>query len=503
MAVFYTATCYISTNYHLSVHVVAKWYMAIEKLFLFCSRCFSVKANGSPHFWLDNLFHQEMFKKPRQIMRHFTLLTAFFLFISTAVFSQTATFTGEVIDQHSGEPLQGASVELTAKTNGNEQKGKHIISGLNGSFRVQNLATGEYRVSVEFVGYEKYTQMTTISADNKAGFKIELVHRQSSLSAVSITGGKGKGSDYASQMADRHADIIQNSVSARAIEVSPDLSVAAVTQRVSGVTLERSTNGEGQYVIIRGMDKRYIYTLINGVKIPSPDNKNRYVPLDIFPAEMLQRLEVTKSLMPDMEGDAIGGTVNMIMKDAPSKFTVNANAGLNYSTGTSGNDFNQYDHGASLKSSPRILNGPAYNATMSDFPNNAFSHTSTSNPLGFLGGLTIGGRVFDNKLGILLGGSYQNNYRYVKSVFFSTETSMSNGDVKVTDIQPRNYSIQQQRSGVNAKLDYKINDKNQVNLYVAYFDLDRTEVRIASDTNLQLGRIGPGYGRISNSYRDL
>ena len=50
------------------------------------------------------------------------------------------------------------------------------------------------------------------------------------------------------------------------------------------------------------------------------------VPLDIFPADMLDRLEVTKSLTPNMEGDAIGGAVNMVMKDAPSTFTVNATA---------------------------------------------------------------------------------------------------------------------------------------------------------------------------------
>jgi hypothetical protein len=52
--------------------------------------------------------------------------------------------------------------------------------------------------------------------------------------------------------------------------------------------------------------KRYNYTLVNGIKIPSPDNKYRYVPLDIFPSELLGRLEVSKSLTPDKEGDAVG-----------------------------------------------------------------------------------------------------------------------------------------------------------------------------------------------------
>lgn len=78
--------------------------------------------------------------------------------------------------------------------------------------------------------------------------------------------------------------------------------------------MERESSGEGQYAVLRGMDKRYNYTLVNGVKIPSPENKDRYIALDIFPSEMLDRLEVTKSLTPDMEGDATGGVVNLIIE---------------------------------------------------------------------------------------------------------------------------------------------------------------------------------------------
>jgi hypothetical protein len=65
---------------------------------------------------------------------------------------------------------------------------------------------------------------------------------------------------------------------------------------MSGVIEERNSNGDGQYALLRGMDKRNNYTLVNGLKIPSPDNKNRFVPLDIFPSGLLDRLEVSKAL---------------------------------------------------------------------------------------------------------------------------------------------------------------------------------------------------------------
>lgn len=104
---------------------------------------------------------------------------------------------------------------------------------------------------------------------------------------------------------EKQAMNVVNVMSAKAIELSPDITVANVIQRMSGVTVERNSSGEGQYAILRGMDKRYNYTLVNGVKIPSPDNKNRFVPLDIFPSEMLDRLEVTKSLTANMEETAL------------------------------------------------------------------------------------------------------------------------------------------------------------------------------------------------------
>ena len=98
-----------------------------------------------------------------------------------------------------------------------------------------------------------------------------------------------------------------NIMSAKTIQLLPDYTIGDVLQRVSGVTTQKSVTGGGQFANIRGMDARYNYTTIDGVKVPSPDYKNSYVPMDIFPSEMVERLEVIKTLTPDMEGDAIGG----------------------------------------------------------------------------------------------------------------------------------------------------------------------------------------------------
>ena len=107
--------------------------------------------------------------------------------------------------------------------------------------------------------------------------------RTNELGEVTILASADRSSDASARLSEKQSPLVSNIVSARSIEISPDLNVSNILARVSGVTLERNGSGDGQYAVLRGMDKRYNYTLVNGVKISSPDNKNRYVPLDIFP----------------------------------------------------------------------------------------------------------------------------------------------------------------------------------------------------------------------------
>ena len=92
------------------------------------------------------------------------------------------------------------------------------------------------------------------------------------------------------------------------------------------------------------------------------------MPLDIFPSEMLDRLEVTKSLTANMEGDGIGGAVNLIMKDAPSERQFTANLSTGYNAMYFGRDFQSFNQGGIVKKSPyEALGKPEdYKVTMED-----------------------------------------------------------------------------------------------------------------------------------------
>ncbi|HVW96675.1 MAG TPA: TonB-dependent receptor [Mucilaginibacter sp.] len=426
------------------------------------------------------------------------LLILILLFCSLASFTYAqGVVKGVVADKRNGEPLAGATITLKNETSGATMA---TTAGLDGSYLFRNVPSGTYKIESEYISYQPASRQFTVSGSTVV-INLNPESKSSELNEVTISASGSKATDQSALNAIRRSDQVLNAVSARSIEVSPDITVANVTQRVSGVSVERSSNGEAQYAIIRGMDQRYIYTLVNGIKIPSPDNKNRYVPLDIFPADIVDRLEINKSLTPSMEGDAIGGGINLVLKEAPEDFTLHVNLGTGYAASFFDNGFKKFDHSASLKTSPRAANGSGYSATMASFPNNPFHYSEIKVPLATIAGITVGGRSADKRFGAMVGVSYQNTYRQTKSTFFGTEVDLATNDPLVTSIQSRTYNIQQQRTGIVTKFDYRINTSNKLTLDADLINLNQNEYRFSSDTSLQLGRAGIGTGRVNQDYR--
>lgn len=249
------------------------------------------------------------------------------------------------------------------------------------------------------------------------------------LGEVVVTGHREYRSDRSAIETVKNAGNVLNVMSQQSIQLSPDVNVASVLQRVSGVTMERDASGEASYAILRGMDKRYNYTLVNGVKIPSPDDKNRYIPLNIFPSDLMDRLVVSKSLTADMEGDAAGGVVDMVMKDAPSHFQILANAAIGASDyfWKDGRDYLTSNRSDYTKKAPYEAFGKDYKAQMSDFKKGPVQLKSHSMPSpNFIGGLSIGNRFWNDRLGVMLAGSVQNTFRGTERIYNSVK--MASGE---------------------------------------------------------------------------
>jgi hypothetical protein len=397
------------------------------------------------------------------------------------------TIKGRVTDARTGEPLVGAVVFLQGTSyNGQVQ--------LDGTFVLRNVPNGEYELVSQFISYAAQNKHVTLTdAQPNQVLNLQLSDKNNALEEVTVQGRRDPEGEVTARRIEQVAPSIVNVVSAQAIQLSPDIQVANVLQRVSGVTLERSTNGDGRYAIVRGMDKRYNYTLVNGIKIPSPDPYNRYVPLDIFPADLLQRLEVTKALTPSMEGDAIGGVVNLVMKDAPAERTLSGQLGTGYGQLFLDRSFLGFGRGAVNKESPAARNGAAYQAQPADFPWPSFTRRAPAPNL--LGNLTFGSRYGrDQRLGVLLAGSYQAQTRGSNGYFYETGITQDNYPALRT-LHVQEYSTQQERLGLNAKLDYRLNKQSALRFYGVYLQLDEAQARAETDTTYK-GTARPDVDRL-------
>ena len=342
------------------------------------------------------------------------ILSAVLIAASATVVS-AHTLDGIVKDNRTGEPLIGSVVEVK------ELPSVKTTTGLDGSFTLHELPDkGRYTLVVRYISYK--TREIPVEVSDKGVVTITLDEDLHQLGEVVIKGHKEYHSDRSAIDMEKTAGNVLNVMSQQSIQLSPDVNVASVLQRVSGVTMERDASGEASYAILRGMDKRYNYTLVNGVKIPSPDDKNRYIPLNIFPSDLMDRLVVSKSLTADMEGDAAGGVVDMVMKDAPSHFQIQANAAV----GTSdyfwkdSRDYLTSNRSDYTHKAPYEVNGPEYKAATSDFSNGPTQISRHSMPApNFVGGLSIGNRFWKDRIGVMLAGSIQNTFRGTERTYNS------------------------------------------------------------------------------------
>ncbi len=426
--------------------------------------------------------------------RFVKITVSIFIFLFIAKASYSGTVKGFVYEQETGQPLVNATIQL-------DETNFHALSGLNGSFIIEDVPAGDYTVVFNYVSFKTLRQNIRIKGDEAIRIVSRLEQDEESfLNEVIVSAKKIGSTEAAARNIEQYAPQVMNVVSYRAIEISPDLTVANIVKRVSGVSVEMDNAGSGQFAILRGMDKRYNYTLINGLKIPSPDKNHRYIPLDIFPSEVLERLEVFKTLTPEMEGNAVGGAVNMVMKDAPEKPVFNFNFSSGYNDIFFDRDFMGFDHKNIHKRSPYQTHEKRYNAALSDFSKGPLDYHFKRPAPDFIAGFSAGNRFFENKLGALLAANFQNNYRGTNSLFFESNVVDTLRGETLTAMQNRNYSEQELRSALYSKIDYRLNEKNKFQWNTFFMNLNNYQVRDTKTTLLTLGGYDPANGNASLVY---
>ncbi len=222
------------------------------------------------------------------------------------------SISGTVRDQASGEILPYASVSITGTTIG-------TITDMNGEYLLPRVKVGIQRISCQFIGYVTTQSEVNVSAGENHVLAIELESQYLNLEEVVVSvQAYGQTKALNQQL---NSDAMVNVISEEKIKELPDVNLAEAIGRLPGIALERS-GGEGQKVIIRGLEPNYATVTVNGMRMASSEAGNRSTNLSLISSDMLSSVEVVKSPTPDMDGDAIAGTVNLGVRKASADPTL-------------------------------------------------------------------------------------------------------------------------------------------------------------------------------------
>ncbi len=318
--------------------------------------------------------------------------------------SGKGSLSGRVADT-ADAVLPGAQVELLPRAGTVNTDGQ-------GEFTITNLAPGTYTVKITYVGFEQFTQEVTIVAGKNTQLKavIQVQHKSEEVTVIS----ERQTGEAEAINRTRTADNILQVLPAEVITSLPNANIADALGRMPSVTIERD-EGEGKYVQIRGTEPRLSNVMVDGITIPSPETGVRQIKLDTIPSDLVDSVEINKTLQANIDADGIGGSVNLVTKTASEVPTINI-YGLGGYTPISTNGRDVMQTGGTL--------GKRFGA--------------------------------QKKLGILLGGSYDYNGRGINDIEPVPTTDSLVPHYDSMDI--RDYVYDRTRWGATASADYKLGE---------------------------------------------
>jgi TonB-dependent receptor len=200
--------------------------------------------------------------------------------------------------------------------------GKQAVTDDQGQYRFTEVPAGEYTISVSYVGFAVFNASVQVEA-GKAVTADAKMQVASQVDQVMVTAERLQGEAEAINI-ERTADDIVQVLPERVITSLPNTNIADAVGRVPSVSLERD-EGEGKYVQIRGTEPRLSSVTINGVNVPSVEGVVRNIKLDAVPADLVERIEVLKTLSSSQDADGVGGTVNLVTRTAGERPTYELN----------------------------------------------------------------------------------------------------------------------------------------------------------------------------------
>ena len=326
------------------------------------------------------------------------------------------TISGQVTDP-SGGVVQGAQVQLSSIT---------VASGPLGSFLIPDLAPGDYKLVVTYVGLKPFETNVTVKAGEETRVEARMEVAPANQS-ITVTDEVPHGEAQSINLT-RSADNILQVLPAEVITSLPNANVADALGRMPSIALQRS-EGEGVYIQVRGTEPRLTNVMIDGISVPSPEPDVNQIRLDVVPADLVESVQVNKTLAPNIDGDGIGGSVNLVTKKAGEFPTID------------------------------LFGLGGYNPIMGGRTNNQF-------------GATVGHRFGPTKkLGILFGATEDYNGRGIDNEQPAIDPNSTFAAPYYDNSTLREYRYYRTRWGYTGNVDYKISDYSDIYVRGMYSNL--------------------------------
>ena len=227
---------------------------------------------------------------------------------------------GKVISTDQGSPIAGAILEVVGTA-------IRAQASLDGRYALAGVPAGSVAIRARYIGYQpKVVEGVVVPAGGTVEQPIALTPQAVELEEITVTAAAERGTVNRALEEQRDALNVVSAITAEQIARSPDSDAGQAVQRVSGVTVQ-----DGRYVFVRGLGERYTTTSLNGARVPSPEPEKKLVPLDLFPASLLEGITTAKTFLPDQPGDFSGASVNLQTREFPTHraFSLSTSLGLN------------------------------------------------------------------------------------------------------------------------------------------------------------------------------
>jgi len=417
----------------------------------------------------------------------------FSILLLFTVITNAAVIRGRITDSETHKPISGAAISII---------GTNIIAvaDAKGNYIFNYLKPGTYSIMGSCMGYKNSIPKKTELATTNSNIVIDIFLEPSvvQMNEVVVNGIQNKETNASARTDERISSNIVSIISAKTIEALPDLNVANVLQRVSGVSMMKNSSGNNTQLVIRGMAPRYNSTLVNGTVVPTTSGSTRAVPMDIFPSILVGRIEVTKALTPDMEASGLGGLANLVIKNAPDSAILAIDIATGYNQYFLDHKFSTFDYKVVNIKNPAQLNGVDYLTSPSDFSTANLVLKQIQAPPDFNGSISYGNRFFKKKLGILVSGTIQTSYQGSVNKYLGTSLNPNTNNLDTTSWNKVELYNQINRKGIVVRLDYWLNDNNQISFSNNYFSMDEIRARHEQDTTSDINKGRLYFGDFTN-----